>query len=555
MLEYLRKHTLVVMGAMVLVFFGLVFIESNSSVNLGERGPAVVKVGNISYTRKDYDKVDLQFRLISYTQSLRPMFQMLSASAGSANPAAAFLANCGILRQEAERYGIYPSTEEIDATIKKFPDFCKEDGSFNRDAYRELVSIRGKQGISEVEESLRELVGDYIRLIRLESIVTDGVIQNEAFSKAYYQSIAQNICTDVAFLDKMSFRPKTDPGEEELRQFWTQRTLNYLSDEERQLTVYYFAPKAQIVESADTKIPAATLEVLNVVEPLWEKITDANGKGLQEAIDQFSQDFAELVTVTKTQYNDVTSKAAPADLQEKLNPAAGAQQNTIAEAAFALADNANQHAPVSQTEDGQPATTPTPEAPAPAPTGLTADLISNALVLDDGRIAIVCVDKIVPVSPLSYEKARAAARADYIDNEAEVALEKAANNLKEQVSAENADFKALAQAAGAQVSSWGPYNTNKLPEKMIEPAAIHEALRKVNVGDVSDPIVLSDGIVLAKLTKKTIEDTPELRSTETNIVNFMDMNAKRLQFAEWLQNCFTKYNVTFAAGYNMSPHE
>lgn len=551
MLEFLRKHTLVVMGAMVLVFFGLVFIESRTNTTFSTGGPAFVKVGNVSYSQKDLYRIsDLGIRVASQVPSLIPLVQTLTAAPGTTDPHLAFLANYGVLKQEAERYGIYPSSEEIDETIKTMPGFSKEDGSFNADAYREFVSMRGKNAIPEVEETLREMVATSLRFNRLQNILTDGVSINENFVKDYIQSFTQDITVNIAILSKENFRPKSEPGEADIKSFWEKRRENYLSDEKRSVTVYTFTPKAEIVDKADTKIPAATLEVLNTVEPLWEKITDANGQNMDEVIKNATKDFESLMTITREEFDNITMDKAPKPLTLPLNPAAGAQQKSIVETAFSLAkhydsaprpDNQNNpaDAPAVQTTKKQ-----TQE-------GLTADRISNTLVLDDGRIALVCVTKIVPVEPLAYEQARSSARADYMDQLATTAMEEAGKNLKEKLSKDGTDsenFKTAASANGAVVSSWGPYNKQQVPENMPDGVTIFDAIRKVNVGESTDPINAGGSIIIAQLTKKTVTDTPENKSIETYLMHNLDNQVKGMILSDWINNCYARYKVTFPVG-------
>lgn len=554
MLEFLRKHTLVVMGAMVLVFFGLVFIESRTNTTFSTGGPARVKVGNISYTDKDLNRIaEMGIRVASQVPSLFNFIQLLAAApsneTGAYDASLAFLANYGIIKQEAERYGIYPSSEEIDETIKGMPEFCKEDGTFNPEAYRELVSMRGKNAIGEVEESLREVVATWIRFNRLESILTDGISMNEEFVKDYIQSMTQDITVNVATLNKEDFRPKTEPGEEEIKAFWEKRSKNYLSDEIRDLTVYIFTPKAKIVDKADTKIPAATLEVLNVVELLWEKITDANGKNLDEVITSATRDFESLMTVSREQFDNITMDNAPDSLKLPLNPAAGAMQKSLIETAFSIDKHidAEPPTPIANDASGAPAII---KKKKPDAEGITAERISNTLVLDDGRIALVCVNKIVPIAPLPYNQARAAARADYLDQLTTTTMENAGKALKEKLDQEGTDiekFKAAATAAGAKLSFWGPYNKQHIPDNMPDGLTIFDAVRKVNVGESTEPVTVGGSVIIAQLTKKTITDTPENKAIETYMTHGFNDVIKRMILMDWLANCYTRYKVTFQA--------
>lgn len=544
MLEFLRKHTLVVMAALVLVFFGLIFIGSNSHP-LGRGGAVIVQVGDTAYRYKDYENISgVGIRLAAQCPSLRSMVEELTICRGTSDPGVAFLANCGIIRLEAQKYGIEPSSEEIDETIKMMPEFQSENGGFNPERYREFLSFPRKNLIGEVEESFREIMADSIRFRRLESVLSDNLVMNQAFSKSLFESLNQQISVNVAFIEKDQFTPASDPGEEEIKAFWEKRSKNYLNDESRSLTLYIFKPKAQIVADPNSKIPAATIEVLNPIETLWKQIADANANGMDEMIEQTAKDASALFSMEIKELKDVTKKEIPVILQSPLNPAAGAQQANLAEVAFSLAP-AVAHRERTEEElkaEGQEKT-PTPEVK----NKITADNISNALVLEDGSIALIRVDDISPIMPLSFEKARSAARADLISQMTEEAMDKAGKELSAQLAnvKNGEEFLKTAAAKGAKTSSWGPYTTNTPPDGMPEAATIFRELRKVNEGELADPIHTGDGIVIAQLTEKTLADTPELRAMESSISGFFNIQMKRMLLADWLENCFVKYKVSF----------
>ncbi|MEG1508126.1 MAG: SurA N-terminal domain-containing protein [Akkermansia sp.] len=549
MLEFLRKHTLVVMAAMVLVFFGLVFIESNTQTFAGG-GTVIAKIGDTSYGIKDYEQVsNIGLRIAYSCPTLQPMVQELTICKGTANPGVAFLANCAIIRHEAELYGIYPSSLEIDETIKSLPDFQTKTGEFDIDRYRELISMRGKTGITEVEESFREIVGDWIRLQRLEAILTDNLSINETFCKNLFHSENQDISINLALIERSQFAPKTDPGEGEIKAFWEKRAKNYLNDESRSISLYIFKPVAPIVVDPNAKIPAATNEVLNSVENLWQKIADANANGIHEMIAQTAKEESKLFTLEKKELNDLTKKELPVILQSPLNPAAGSQQPNLAEVAFTLAPSvASREKTKEELEEAGNSNTPQQASQQTSTQPkITADNVSNALVLEDGSVALICVNSISPIRPLPYEKARSAARADLLSQMTDEALDKAGQNLRTQLAEIKGgnQFIAKAKAQGAKTSSWGPFNKIKLPTDLPEASSIFQELQKIATGNVSPLIRSDEGIIIAQLLKRTIDDTPQNRAMEGSVTGFLNLQTKRMFLADWLEACAVKYKVSF----------
>ncbi len=556
MLEFLRKHTLIVMGAMVLVFFGLVFIENSTSSLLSSGGNALVKVGNTSYSYKDYVKIaDSGMRVASRLSELYPVVGvMTSFSPKQINPEYAFLVNYAVLKEEAERFGIYPSNQEIDKVIQNMPEFTtKKDESaqpqFDQAKYNEFISMRGKDAATEVATVLREMVATKIRFDRLQSILSRGLSMNDSFTRDYVQSLIQDITVQTAVLSRDTFRPKTEPGDEVLKPFWEKQKMNYLSDERRSMTVYTFTPTAKIVETAGTKIPAATLETLDVVEKLWEQMNDANGKNISEVIEQAKKEQSKLMTITQTDLKDITKKDAEAQLTGKMNAAAGARYSSLAEAAFDLDDN---YGPVPNVPANNAGT---PEAPAVVTTpktpqeGITAERISDVLVLEDGKIVLICVSKIIPAGPLDYAAARSAARADYILAEASNKMKEAGNNLREKLAKTKSaeEFESVAKAQGAQVAKWGPYNPNanaEILKDMPNCIEVFKACRQVNVGQITSPINTTDSLTIARVDKKTITDSPENKAMEANIIQQIESQSPFMLLQDWFMDCYARYQVS-----------
>ena len=181
------------------------------------------------------------------------------------NPNAAFLAYRGIIRREAERLGLTPSNAEIDEAICNIPEFLDDKGVFDPKKYDDFISMRGNQGKKLQEEILRGLMGDTMSLVRIEE--------------------NQQITVNTAFLEKSAFRPKTDPGEEEIKTFWDKHKENYRNEEARFFTVYTFTPEGDAKAPKPGDISNATMETMNLVEnDIWEPLNATNGRNMDQTI-------------------------------------------------------------------------------------------------------------------------------------------------------------------------------------------------------------------------------------------------------------------------------
>ena len=181
MLDYLRKHTIVIMAAMALVFVGLMFVGGDVSGGslTGMFKQTFVSVDGKSYGEKDYNNMGRTGLSVAFSfpstfgpllqdnfsseENLRELCHLLKTN----NPNAAFLAYRGIIRREAGRLGLTPSTAEIDDAICNIPEFQDDKGVFDPQKYDNFISMRGNMGKKLQEELLRGLMEDTLSLIHI----------------------------------------------------------------------------------------------------------------------------------------------------------------------------------------------------------------------------------------------------------------------------------------------------------------------------------------------------------------------------------------------------
>lgn len=545
MLEFLRKHTVVVMAAVALVFVGLVFLnDGKSGVMPWSSEPAVFTIDGTKYTNRDFqDKFTPYLQTLGRLRSLASGYQQMPVY-GALEHEGSMMVNILLMRKEAERYGIYPGLAEIERQIMTLPEFCREDGTFDPELYERFLT-RGNKSYRQMNETmLREVVGDFIRYRTVRMLVAGGIQAAQNFSSDFFESRMQNMEADTAFLKESNFRPEGEPGEEQIKQFWKRHEKNYLSDEMRDITVYLFKPVAEIKSEAGMKIAPQTNDVLDQVEPLWEKITEANAKGFEGMIDEMAKSQKDLLTMSSRTFTNVTKKQVPEELNAVLNAAAGATHSNLAEVAFSLAPHIPRANPSSDATGEVAVTKPSAEAS----TGITADHVSTALVLENGDIALIVVNKITPSGVLEYDLARPAARAGLLEEMTETALAKAAAELRTKLIAEakTADeFKAIAEAAGAEVAHWDKVGLMTLPPGMLYARDVFHALRKVNEGGISEVVIGSagDGAVIARLAKRTIADNPQMAMEAARLASEDSAFTQQLLLWDWVRESAKRHNL------------
>ena len=584
MLDFLRKHTIVIMAAMALVFVGLMFIGGDVSGGSlsGMFKQTFVTVDGKSYGEKDYVNMGQTGRNLAYSfsSSFAPLLQNHFATEQDLrnicylmktnNPNAAFLAYCGIIRREAERLGLTPSNAEIDEAICNIPEFLDDKGVFDPKKYDDFISMRGNQGKKLQEEILRGLMGDTMSLVRIEDVIAGGAAVEPNFAQAVAESENQQITVNTAFLEKSAFRPKTDPGEEEIKTFWDKHKENYRNEEARFFTVYTFTPEGDAKAPKPGDISNATMETMNLVEnDIWEPLNATNGRNMDQTIGEALAKTPNVCKMEKKTYAAVTRKNAPEEINQPINQSASdGRSATLLDVVFSLtgAPALNADADAKAIEEAR------------AKSG--AEQISTMQVLEDGQVVLVKLEGITPVKALPYDMARNSARADLLETMTEASLNKAASELRTELDkAPDAieQFNAIASKAGAKTAAYGPFiNPNILlnsiysqnakspeefqaimdqamssrlapPKELPVPLEVFGACALVNPGKMAQPIDTGDGILLVQLVKRELEDTPEFQIKATQqYAPVLSAQTRAMLMMDWLKACIAKYKVEIA---------
>ncbi|WP_298084850.1 SurA N-terminal domain-containing protein [uncultured Akkermansia sp.] len=577
MLDYLRKHTIVIMAAMALVFVGLMFVGGDVSGGslTGMFKQTFVSVDGKSYGEKDYNNMGRTGLSVAFSfpstfgpllqdnfsseKNLRELCHLLKTN----NPNAAFLAYRGIIRREAGRLGLTPSTTEIDDAICKIPEFQDDKGVFDPKKYDNFISMRGNMGKKLQEELLRGLMEDTISLERIRDVLTGGISVESGFAEAVAESNSQQITINTAFLEKSAFRPKTDPGEEEIKTFWDKHKENYKNEEARFFTVYTFIPAGNALAPKPGDISNATMETMNLVEnDIWEPLNATNGRNMDQAISEALAKAPGVCKMEKKSYTAVTRKNAPQEINQTINQSASdGRSANLLDVAFSLtgAPALNADADAKAIEEAR------------AKTG--AEQISTMQVLENGQVVLIRLEGVTPVKALPYETARNSARADLLESMTIESMNKAATELNTELQkAEKPmeQFNAIAGKAGAKTGAYGPFiNPNALlssvnlqnaktleramnsrlapPKELPAPEEVFQAVSVINPGQMAQPINTGDGILLTQLVKRELEDTPEFQIKATQqIAPALTAQAKSMIMLDWLKACITQYKVEIA---------
>ena len=252
MLENIRKYTGLMFVVLILLFVGLIFLESSSNSRGYGSGPVVLEIDGRGYTQQEFQRLgatplrvleDLsrqsqmaQFAVMPFTYQMgtRPD----SGMSGDIDPLQ-FLSNRLILQRSAREFGIHPSVPEVEAFLRE-RIFVNQDGTFNAEAYDKYVNDSlPSRGMSI--KDLNELVGELLTLGKLTDILSAGVEPTRDAVREEIADSQQEVSYKLATFPASAYEDET-PAEEEVKVHWEENRGRYLSDAKVRLTYVLATP-------------------------------------------------------------------------------------------------------------------------------------------------------------------------------------------------------------------------------------------------------------------------------------------------------------------------
>src|ERR1700755_378137 len=201
MMKLLRRHKdwLMIVIAILAIPFVFYFVRTPDYGAIGKDQFARIYDRNVSILEAQQIA-----RLLSLAQALgmSDFVQTMTAGAGLNQNQAAFqfIVNLLVLRHEAERLGLRPSSSEIADVVRKLPAFQGESG-FDINKFNDLVQ-NGLAPLGLAEEHIEQLVRDQISLGEIQKLLAAGVSipkseLDENFQRGY----------DKLYVSVIRFRP------------------------------------------------------------------------------------------------------------------------------------------------------------------------------------------------------------------------------------------------------------------------------------------------------------------------------------------------------------
>lgn len=446
MIENMRKYTGLMVVVLVLLAAGLILTMQPGGSGGGGGGSSFMNVNGVAIDRNDFskagEKTTAAVQQLIYSQNFQDyqtLGQFTQFLSGYSNNQTQrnidFVTNRVLLKQEAEKLGLYASTE-VAAKFIENKMFRNGDGGFDATAYRAYIESLGSFGLKESD--FQQLVAEYIVFDKALEVIGAGLTPSEKETIALMKAEQQTISLSTVSLQLADFKKEIAPTEEEIKAHWEATKDAYQT--KRQLKISYALTNLDDSDEPQRPTPAAdadpaTVSQLNLKyeEELaaWTQNRKEQTKILTKIFTDFSNEFED------TNYEDFNAAAA------KAKEAAGSDfvyattdPFTEETAPAALKSLIEKHSKKSVVE-------------------LIFDMkVQNDKRFDtkpfavgrDGHLLISIDEQIMP-STKTYEQAKELATAALIQDRAEAALKTAAEKAQSELAALVESGKTFAQAA------------------------------------------------------------------------------------------------------------
>jgi peptidyl-prolyl cis-trans isomerase D len=509
MMKLLRRHRhwLMIVIAILAIPFIFYFVRTPDYGAMGANQFARIYDRNVSML-----EAQQMVRLFNLAQALGMSDFVEGLAPGAEDPNQVnqvyvqFILNLLVLRHEAARLGIRPSSSEVAEVVRALPVFQGESG-FDLHKFSDFVqNALAPSGLAE--EHIEQLVRDQLSLNQIKELLGTGVSIPEAEINADYQRAYDKLHVSLIRLRPDDFAKEITISDEDVQKHYETHKAELKSDEKRKVDFVSLT-------LTDDQKKLTGKERIDVLQELSDRATDFTQALLEKDAD-FKQ-VAEKFHVAVRTTGEFT--ATTPDPQLSVDPQLGA-------AAFKLSKNEPNSDPI-QVPDGFHIL------------HLAGLVEAHPLPVEEAKPKIVEALKRSRVRELMSMKG------------AEIAQQ-----LRQATKSGQA-LEAAAQKAGAKVEKVPPFSVleeateaqdEKPKEESPEVLTIKNAVAYLNPGELTDFLPSGESGLIAVLEKR--EPSPDAANSEKKAAFEKRLlnNKRRFVFYEWLRERQQAANVQFAKG-------
>src|SRR5712692_5892438 len=310
MITLLRKHRhwLMIVIAILALPFCIYFVKTDySAIRPDELGRIYNRKISLVEARRDARLLDLARAL-----GMSSFGQNLSAGAKSeAEAYLPFVLNLIILRHEAARLGIRPTSSEIADVVRNLEVFRGSSG-FELQKYNNFTqNFLSPNGLGE--EQIEQLVRDELCLNRIKQLVAAGASLPESESKANYDEAYGQLFASVIRLRSPDFAKEIKVTDDDVRKYYEAHKAEFKSEEKQKVEFVSLA-------LSDEQKKMSGKERIEALQKLADRAND-----FTQALLEKSADFKQVAAKFQLpiQLTGEFTRSAP-DPKLNVNPQLGA---------------------------------------------------------------------------------------------------------------------------------------------------------------------------------------------------------------------------------------
>ncbi len=289
-IRHFQKGLLIAVTAVIVVSFAFLYSDYDFVGGTLGRHDCVVKVYDRCYRQKEAQKLAGNFD-VALQLGMYDFAMVLFGERRMDRDPTDFVMSLVILRKEAERLGIEPSTEEIKAAIPQLPVFQQP---WVNAQYVEN-NILGPNGFTQSD--LAQLVKDYLSFQKLRDLVGSGVEALPSEAGKRYIKGNQRYTASVVRFDRSKYAEGIQITDEDVSKYYEENKDTLLSESKRGFDYIQFTPKAQPEDATNEAKAKANLGFANAVNRAYADLA-ADGANFASVAQQYAGEKAEFVAET-----------------------------------------------------------------------------------------------------------------------------------------------------------------------------------------------------------------------------------------------------------------
>ena len=496
MINTMRKNQRVLWIVIAFLAIPFVFYFQNDILTSDDNNPQQLgtiygrPVSNVEFQRNA--------RLLNLVQQLGMFALMQDLVVGAQTEDEAYMEftfNRMILREQAERLGIKPSTQEVANVVRELRPFRGEKG-FDATKYNDFVAnVLPSMGFTEGD--IQELAADQIAFGRIKEIVGSGVQVPEAESRENYERAYGKLNVSVVRLRTEDVAKDVPITDEEITNYYQANQASLTSDEKRKVSFVTLG----LSEEEKKLEPKQRVEVLQKQADRLSELSQAVADGRGEF---------HALAVQSSLPVEVTGEFTRTNPDPRL-----AANPQVSQAAWRLTQQ-------------QP----------------TSDVIQAG-----DSFYVLHLSGIEPARPLTMEEARPKiVETLKTQKQREMLTARATeitNKIRDAMNA-GASAEAAAQQAGVQIEKVPPFALSDPPTPKPAPdqpappetpdlQSIKGAVAELNAGEISQFTPTQNGGLLAIVEKRDPADPAGYEASKAMFAQRYVRGKREIAFHEWLR--------------------